>query len=76
LLTWRLIAAAEGQKSYQLFESWIGSAVGKFILLCYTCRAYRFIDHTFDVVVVGAGRELQRHHALDGQTGNQSRPRW
>jgi succinate dehydrogenase / fumarate reductase cytochrome b subunit len=36
LLTWWLIAAAEGQKSYQLFESWIGSAAGKFILLCYT----------------------------------------
>jgi succinate dehydrogenase / fumarate reductase cytochrome b subunit len=35
LLTWWLIAAAEGQKSYQLFESWIGSAAGKFILLCY-----------------------------------------
>jgi succinate dehydrogenase / fumarate reductase, cytochrome b subunit len=36
LLTWWLIAAAEGQTSYQLFESWIGSAAGKFILFCYT----------------------------------------
>jgi succinate dehydrogenase / fumarate reductase cytochrome b subunit len=36
LLTWWLITAAEGQRSYQLFESWIGSAAGKFILLSYT----------------------------------------
>src|SRR5260370_24722795 len=36
LLTWWLIAAAEGQKSYQLFESWIGSAPGQVILLCFT----------------------------------------
>src|SRR5258708_38362311 len=36
LLTWWLIAAAEGQKSYQLFESCIGSPAGKFVLLCYT----------------------------------------
>src|SRR5260370_36475292 len=36
LLTWWLIAAAEGQKSYQLFESWIGSAARQIILLFYT----------------------------------------
>jgi succinate dehydrogenase / fumarate reductase, cytochrome b subunit len=36
LLTWWLIAAAEGPKSYRLFESWIGSPAGKFVLLCYT----------------------------------------
>jgi succinate dehydrogenase / fumarate reductase, cytochrome b subunit len=36
LLTWWLIAAAEGPKSYRLFESWIGSPVGKFVLVCYT----------------------------------------
>jgi len=36
LLIWWLIAAAAGQTSCQLFESWIGSAAGKFVLLCYT----------------------------------------
>lgn len=36
LLTWWLIAAAEGQKSYPLFESCIGSAAGKFVQFCYT----------------------------------------
>jgi Succinate dehydrogenase/Fumarate reductase transmembrane subunit len=35
LLTWWLIAAAEGPKSYRLFESCIGSPPGKFVLLCY-----------------------------------------
>ncbi|HEY6464355.1 MAG TPA: succinate dehydrogenase, cytochrome b556 subunit [Candidatus Acidoferrales bacterium] len=36
LLTWCLIAAAEGPKSYPLFESCIGSAAGKFVLFGYS----------------------------------------
>ncbi len=36
LLTLWLIAAVEGQVSYQLFESWICSAAAKLILLCHT----------------------------------------
>jgi succinate dehydrogenase / fumarate reductase cytochrome b subunit len=36
LLTWWLIATAEGPQSYRLFEACMGSPVGKFVLLCYT----------------------------------------
>jgi succinate dehydrogenase / fumarate reductase cytochrome b subunit len=36
LLTWWLIAAAEGPKSYQAFETCIASPLGKFVLLCYS----------------------------------------
>lgn len=43
LLTWWLIAAAEGQTSYQLFESWISSPAGKVILLCYTWELIRHL---------------------------------
>jgi succinate dehydrogenase / fumarate reductase, cytochrome b subunit len=35
LIGW-LISAAEGPKSYQLFETCITSLPGKFVLLCYT----------------------------------------
>jgi succinate dehydrogenase / fumarate reductase, cytochrome b subunit len=36
LLTWWLIAAAEGPKSYLAFETFIASPPGKFVLLCYS----------------------------------------
>jgi succinate dehydrogenase / fumarate reductase cytochrome b subunit len=36
LLTWWLISAAGGPKSFQAFETCITSLPGKFVLLCYT----------------------------------------
>jgi succinate dehydrogenase / fumarate reductase cytochrome b subunit len=37
LLTWGwLVAAAEGPKSYQVFETCIASPPGKFVLHCYS----------------------------------------
>jgi succinate dehydrogenase / fumarate reductase cytochrome b subunit len=36
LLTWWLIATAEGPKSYQTFETFVASPPGRVVLLCYS----------------------------------------
>ncbi|WP_442935697.1 hypothetical protein [Nitrobacter sp. NHB1] len=36
LLTWWLISAEEGPKSYRAFEAYITSPPGEFVLFCFT----------------------------------------